>query len=209
MTEIRDAENHHLFGGILCLDFTNTLYGHGNPIHEYLMDYRDVVLWSRHVEILDSNRAEKLLSEWEQVPARFEAVFHQTIELRETLYRIFASLAHNESAKKDDLTRLHQTWLKNEAHSQLVRTESGFRMGWKEGDAIDSMLWPITRSAVELLTSDELKRVKQCGRCDWLFVDRSRNQGRRWCSMSACGNRVKMARRYKRSKSQEMNAGGS
>lgn len=200
MTETRDAENHHLFGGILCLDFTNTLYGHGNPIHEYLMDYRDVVLWSRHVGILDTNRTESLLSEWEQSPARFEAVFRQTIQLREMLYRIFASLAHDESPQKDDLKQLHQTWLENEAHSQLVQTESGFVMGWEEEKNIDSMLWPITRSAVELLTSEELQRVKQCGRCDWLFIDRSRNRSRRWCSMDACGNRIKMARRYEREK---------
>lgn len=200
MTETRDAENHHLFGGILCLDFTNTLYGHANPVHEYLMDYRDVVLWSRHVGILDSNRAENLLLEWEQIPVRFEAVFRWTIQLRETLYRIFASLARDESPQNGDITRLHQSWLESETHSQLVQTESGFMMGWEEGDAKDSMLWPITRSAVELLTSDELKRVKQCGRCDWLFVDRSRNRSRRWCSMDACGNRIKMARRYKREK---------
>ena len=62
------------------------------------------------------------------------------------------------------------------------------------------MLWQIARSAVELLTSDEVRRVKQCDRCDWLFLDRSRNQKRRWCSMSACGNRVKMSRRYARTK---------
>lgn len=200
MTETRDAENHHLFGGILCLDFTNTLYGHGNPIHEYLMDYRDVVLWSRHVGILNGDRAENLLSEWEQIPVKFEAVFRRTIQLRETLYRIFASLAQDESPQNDDLSRLHQAWLENETHSQLVRTGSGFELEWEDGDAIESMLWPITRSAVELLTSDELKRVKQCGRCDWLFVDRSRNRSRRWCSMNACGNRIKMARRYEREK---------
>jgi len=200
MTEVRDAEIHHLYGGILCLDFTNTLYGHANPIHEYLFDYRDVVLWSRHVGILDQDKAESLLSEWEQVPARFEAVFRWTIQLRETLHRIFASLAHDEYPQSDDITRLHQAWLENEAHSRLVQTESGFRLEWEEGDAADSMLWPITRSAVELLTSDELNRVKQCGRCDWLFLDKSRNQRRRWCSMSACGNRAKMARRYEREK---------
>jgi predicted RNA-binding Zn ribbon-like protein len=57
---------------------------------------------------------------------------------------------------------------------------------------------------VELLTSDEVGRVKQCDRCDWLFLDKSRNRKRRWCSMSACGNRVKMARRYEREKTGDM-----
>jgi predicted RNA-binding Zn ribbon-like protein len=200
MTETRDAENHHLIGGALCLDFANTLYGHTDVIHEYLFDYRDLVLWSRHVGILTPQKAGNFLLKWKQVPAESEAVFHQAIQLRESLFRIFAGLAHDEPPHGNDVSQLNQFWLESQAHSQLVQTETGFALKWEEGNAFDSLLWPITRSAVELLTSDELKYVKQCGRCDWLFVDRSRNHKRRWCSMSACGNRVKMARRYEREK---------
>ena len=200
MTETRDAEVHHLIAGELCLDFANTLYGHTDVIHEYLFDYRDLVLWSRHVGVLPEQKAESLLSNWEQVPAESEAIFHQAIQLRETLFRIFASLAHGESPLEDDVAQLNRFWLESQAHSRLVRTDDGFALEWEAGDAFDALLWPITRSAVELLTSDEMEYVKQCGRCDWLFMDRSRNHKRRWCSMSACGNRVKMARRYAREK---------
>ena len=120
--------------------------------------------------------------------------------MRETIFRVFAALTHDESPNEDDLAQLHQAWSENENHSRLVQSGAGFALDWEEGDAIDSMLWPITRSVVELLTSDDLKRVKRCGRCDWLFLDRSRNGKRRWCSMDACGNRIKMARRYERQK---------
>jgi len=200
MTETRDAEIHHLVGGVLCLDFANTLYGHAEPIHEYLLDYRDLLLWSRHVGALDSHDTENLLWKWEQAPAESEAVLRRAIELRETIYRIFASLAHDKNPGEDDLAYLHHAWWKDLAHSQLSPTKSGFSLGWEDRDEMDAVLWPITRSAVELLTSDEIERVKQCGRCDWLFLDRSRNRSRRWCSMDACGNRTKMARRYQRSK---------
>jgi predicted RNA-binding Zn ribbon-like protein len=200
MIETRDAETHHLIAGTLCLDFANTLYGHTASIHEYLFDYRDLVLWSRHVGILSPAEAGILLRKWEQAPAESDAVFRQAIELRETIYRVFASLAQAGSPQETDLVQLHQAWLESQIHSKFVRTKDGFTMGWADSSAMDSMLWRITRSAVELLTSAELGRVKQCGRCDWLFVDRSRNQKRRWCSMSACGNRVKMARRYERTR---------
>jgi predicted RNA-binding Zn ribbon-like protein len=62
------------------------------------------------------------------------------------------------------------------------------------------MLWPIVRSAAELLTSEDLGRVRRCGRegCDWLFVDSSKNRSRRWCSMEMCGSRVKSRRYYYR-----------
>jgi predicted RNA-binding Zn ribbon-like protein len=200
MTEQRDAEIHHLIGGVLCLDFANTLYGHAEAIHEYLFDYRDLVLWSQHAGILTPHKVRILLSKWEQALAESDTVFRQAIQLRETIFHVFAGLAHGETPDESDLAQLHQNWLKNESHSKLVQSDAGFALGWEEREAMDAMLWPITRSAVELLTSVELKRVKQCGRCDWLFLDRSRNRKRRWCSMDACGNRVKMARRYERQK---------
>jgi predicted RNA-binding Zn ribbon-like protein len=200
MNETRDAETHHLIGGALCLDFANTLYWHSDVIHEYLFDYRDLVLWGRHAGILSAQKAGFMLSKWEQVPAESEPVLRRAIQMRETIFRIFASLAHAKSPQANDIFELHRAWLEGQAHSRPARTETGFALRWEEGESLDAMLWPITRSAMELLTSDELKRVKQCGRCDWLFVDRSRNLKRRWCSMSACGNRVKMARRYKREK---------
>ena len=37
--------------------------------------------------------------------------------------------------------------------------------------------------------------------CDWLFLDISRNQMRRWCDMKTCGNRDKARRHYERTKS--------
>ena len=200
MTEQRDAEIHHLIGGVLCLDFANTLYGHADTIHEYLFDYRDLVLWSRHAGILSSQKAEMLLSKGDQARAESDAVFRQAIQLRETIFRVFVALVDDETPDENDLAQLHQAWLENQSHSKLVRSEAGFVLSWEEGEAMEVMLWLVTRSAVELLTSDELRRVKQCGRCDWLFLDRSRNGKRRWCSMDACGNRVKMARRYKRQK---------
>jgi len=200
MVETRDAERHHLIGGMLCLDFANTLYGHSESIHEYLFDYRDLVLWSGHAGILPLARVKTYLEEGRQAQAESEKVFNQAIQLRETIYRIFASLANAGIPDENDLLNFQSTWLEHQSHARLESTETGFVLGWDSGESLDSMLWPITQSAVAILTSDDLKRVKQCNRCDWLFLDRSRNNSRRWCSMSACGNRVKMSRRYERQK---------
>lgn len=45
-------------------------------------------------------------------------------------------------------------------------------------------------------------RVRICGRpgCVLLFFDTSRNRGRRWCDMAVCGNRMKVAAHYERSR---------
>ncbi|MFB9951168.1 CGNR zinc finger domain-containing protein [Rhizobium puerariae] len=55
-------------------------------------------------------------------------------------------------------------------------------------------------SALRLLADEETARLKICGNCGWLFVDRSRNRSRTWCDMSVCGNRVKANRHYHRRK---------
>ena len=67
---------------------------------------------------------------------------------------------------------------------------------------LDQMLWPIIRSAAELLTSDKLDRVCECPgeNCGWLFIDMSRNRSRRWCDMKDCGNRAKARRHYRKTK---------
>jgi predicted RNA-binding Zn ribbon-like protein len=51
-------------------------------------------------------------------------------------------------------------------------------------------------------------RLKVCARdsCRWAFFDTSRNQVRRWCSMAACGNHIKMQRAYAARKSRARQA---
>ena len=50
-------------------------------------------------------------------------------------------------------------------------------------------------AAYRLLTGPEVRRLKRCVACPWLFLDRSRNGSRRWCSMEICGTDEKI-RRY-------------
>ncbi|GGZ01591.1 CGNR zinc finger domain-containing protein [Streptomyces poonensis] len=54
------------------------------------------------------------------------------------------------------------------------------------------------------------QRLKACAehRCEWVFYDRSRNRGSRWCSMAVCGTRAKMET-YRRSRRAEAPAPSS
>jgi predicted RNA-binding Zn ribbon-like protein len=62
---------------------------------------------------------------------------------------------------------------------------------------------PLARIADAIRVSSEdgtWQRLKVCAResCRWAFYDASRNKVRRWCSMSGCGNHIKMQRAYAR-----------
>jgi predicted RNA-binding Zn ribbon-like protein len=60
----------------------------------------------------------------------------------------------------------------------------------------------VTWAAAELLSSPESALLKVCAGedCGWVFLDRSRNQARRWCDMKTCGNTEKARRHYRRVK---------
>ncbi|SMD06744.1 CGNR zinc finger domain-containing protein [Rhizobium sp. RU36D] len=53
-------------------------------------------------------------------------------------------------------------------------------------------------SALRLICEPDPQRMKICGNCGWLFLDRSKNRSRTWCDMAVCGNRVKASKHYKR-----------
>ena len=57
-------------------------------------------------------------------------------------------------------------------------------------------------SAGDLLLGPKLARVRQCANpaCRFLFLDDSKAGNRRWCSMAACGNRMKARRHYQRTR---------
>lgn len=212
METVRDAEIQKLIGGALCLDYVNTLNGHvdgplGEPHHEYLLDYRDLVLWSRHAGILTQEEVESLLEQASHTPREAKRVFGQAISLREVLYRIFKSLTDGVSPREEDLEVLNRIRSKTLAQSQIGPKADGFVVEWQsDPTALDRMLAPLVLSASDLLTSGRLARLRECDGdvCDWLFVDTSRNHLRRWCSMDHCGNRAKSRRQYERRKKQSV-----
>jgi predicted RNA-binding Zn ribbon-like protein len=200
------AESPSTFdSGNLCLDFSNTAEWHASasPL-EHLHSYSDLVSWSRTGGLVTELEAAALLKEAAKRPKEAERTLKQAIELRETIYRIFASIAHSGKPSSPDLDALNATLSQAMARAQVIPLNGGFGWSWSRDEPLlDKMLWPIARSAAELLTSDRLDRVGQCADdrgCGWLFLDSSRNRSRQWCSMESCGNRAKAKRHYERAK---------
>lgn len=59
-----------------------------------------------------------------------------------------------------------------------------------------NLLTATALSALRLASGNQADRMKICGNCGWLFLDRSKNRSRFWCDMAVCGNRVKANRHY-------------
>ena len=197
------AASVEMLGGMLCLDFANTVGDHlSDRPSDYLANYQDLVAWSQRAGILGSRAAQQLLDEAAQHPAAATAVFHRAVALREAIYRIFASVAADGSPKTADLDLLNEALANALQHARVVSTRRGFRWDWSDEIALDRIIWPVARSTADLLTSGNLDRVSQCSDavCGWLFIDTSKNHSRRWCSMGGCGNRAKARRHYERTR---------
>lgn len=205
MPEIKSyPSNPDLIGEEPCLIFANTVGGSRHVSQrDYLNDYTDLLAWSRHAGLITENETLRLLTEAGRRPKEAAAVFEWAIFLRETIYRIFSAVAAGGSPEEADLAILNEALGQTLAKLQVTPDGAAFAWNWRnEPEALDVMLWPVIRSAGELLTSTRLERVHECAgdSCSWLFIDTSKNHRRRWCDMNDCGNRAKARRHYARNR---------
>ena len=191
-------------GGDLALDFANTAGWRGDSEDPgVLHDYADLVAWAAHAGILDVGLRKTLEALAAADPERADAVYQRAIALREALYRTFAAWAHGAAIDADDLATLNDVIANARRHLRLAT--DGDRLAWTwHGleDALEGPVWIVAHAAADLLTSERLVRVRECegDKCDWLFIDASKNHSRRWCSMADCGNRAKAKRNYARNR---------
>jgi predicted RNA-binding Zn ribbon-like protein len=195
---IRTLETLELVGGAICLDFVNTVNSRLHPEHEYLMQYSDLVDWANKVGILSPAQVTQLQKRGKQNTEAAEAALLSALSLRDLLYKIFSQAAKGFEPEKKELQSFIAAYGESFSHGQFLKTEKHYKTTWRVDESPDALLWPIIYSAGELLLSDELGRVKECPGCGWLFMDSSKNQSRRWCSMNSCGARDKMQRYHKR-----------
>jgi predicted RNA-binding Zn ribbon-like protein len=191
--------------GWLCLDFANTVGWHAsNSPEESLNKYADLIEWSAERGIISGDAKDALLRKCEEKPIEAQAVLEKAREVREDIYRMLSDTAHGRPIKIIDLKGFNKALASMLSHSRLVPYEGGLRWDWdSHPDKLDSVIWPIVKSTVDLMTSEAIKRVGQCADergCGWLFWDSSRNRSRRWCDMSDCGNRAKVRRFYAKKK---------
>ncbi|GCE27339.1 hypothetical protein KDA_28230 [Dictyobacter alpinus] len=202
MSGVKHAGTLELRGERLCLDFANTVGWHASDHpQEWLLSYTDLLNWSLHAGIITEQQNEQLLQDAREQPSLTEGILTRAINLREALYRIFSYVVQGHAPKSEDLAILQEAYIEAISHAHIVPKDDSFTFSWQHNEhALDFPLWSIAHSGRELLLSPELRRVKECpgDGCGWLFLDKSRNQSRRWCNGQDCGNRVRVRQHYQR-----------
>lgn len=177
-------------GGTVALDLVNTVCYRDDPARRFdkITDAETLTAFARASLALSDAGGWQVAVPGPGTDA-IGLAFH--LGLREAVDRLFRPVIDTGAPESEAFASLLRT------HADLLGGES-LGVG-PAGIELDPESRPrfalvVTFSAIRLAGSPELKRLKRCPSCHWLFVDRSRNASRVWCDMLTCGNRAKAAR---------------
>jgi predicted RNA-binding Zn ribbon-like protein len=209
MGSVRQGRRFEFRGGLLCLDFVNTVgWRLTDRPSEYLRSYEDLLSWGRQAGLLVPEETEALSRQAMLDPEGAQETLSRALALREAIHRAISAVIVGETQDESELSAFNREL--SIALSRLRVMPAGGTYGWDwsgadGGPPLDSPLWPVARSAAELLTSTKLGKVKVCAGkgCGWVFLDESRNGSRRWCDSRDCGNRERVRRHLTRKRASD------
>jgi predicted RNA-binding Zn ribbon-like protein len=204
MPPVRPKSLFEFTGGNPCLDFADTVDNRtsGHP-RELLTDYGRLLQWGKEAGVITAKTAERLRHLASKAPGKALTTLRTSIQLRDAIYVIFSAVAQRRVVPSVALASLNKVVRQAAQHAELVYIDRRFAWEWIDpGSNLNSMLWPVSRAAAELLLGEEIGYVRQCASetCSWLFLDKTKSHRRRWCDMKSCGNRDKARRYYERKK---------
>ena len=211
MVSGRRARGFGLRGGDLSLDFVNTV-GWRLTDHpsEYLQSYEDLLEWGGQAGVLTPEEREGLLRQAKLDPEGAQETLLRAIALREAVHRVVSATIAGEPQDGSALAAVNGELSVALSRLRVMPDGGAYGLGWDRdeddgGAPLDGPLWPVARSAAELLTSPKLGRVKVCAGkgCGWIFLDESRNGSRRWCDSRDCGNRERVRRHLARKRASD------
>lgn len=173
--------NDNFIGGHPALDFINTV----GDVDKSRADNRltspdDLLAWIAASDIAQSD----LRPSQSDVDA--------LVQFRELAYHVLAMAVETEAVTQD-----HLRDFESQTKAAMERATLNFSAA--------PALWTATRDPAfhyvdsfvllveRFLRSSDVGKLRQCERCTWFFVNAGRGRGRRWCNMSTCGNRHKVA----------------
>jgi predicted RNA-binding Zn ribbon-like protein len=179
-----------LLGGRLAIDFANEL---SSSPHFTWEEFLRFLLAAR---IISAERTAQLLILPQYDSSTAGALLGKAQRLHASLQGAFRALLGKESLLGESVEPINEVLRITEGHDELVQQKGtwGLEFIAREG-GLDWLLAAIARSAAEIIAEGPSARLRVCSNpsCGLLFYDTSRTRRRRWCSMSRCGNRHKVA----------------
>jgi predicted RNA-binding Zn ribbon-like protein len=188
-----------LIGNHVVLDLVNTVSWRLAPARKVdrLTDGLTVVRWAHFAGIVGDERAGVFAEAVTGDQELSTAIAGQVRDLRERLYRVLRPAATGEQPSCDDVDGLRDLLLEALRQAEMV---SVMPLRWRMPmRTVGDVPRELVLSAWQLLEHGNPGRLRQCQdeACGWLFMDRSKNASRVWCSSADCGNRQRARRHYR------------
>ena len=187
----------------LCIKFVNTVaWRLRDPAEDRAASPEAMLKWLVDADLVDRPATLKIKTYWRQSPRAARSFLQDAARLREAIYLLFVARIAGRKANPvaNEILNAHLSGPSRGFGLAPSQKTLKWRLGPGNGDP-QALLKPIAWSAAALLTGPRAQKVRQCQDergCGWLFIDESRAQNRRWCSMGDCGNLAKSRRHYRR-----------
>jgi predicted RNA-binding Zn ribbon-like protein len=179
------AANMRLDGGHPALELVNTVYGQPDgPVEaDVLATPQDLLVFARRVGLAD------------QATPASRGALQSAWRLRQALDALLRARLAGEDPPLGPCAVVQAAVRAALAAGHLAPHGDALAWAWPADDP-HTPVHRLAQAATQLLTSEsDLAVLHCCAGCRWLFLDRSRGAGRRWCSMADCGTEAKK-RRY-------------
>lgn len=181
--------NDNFVGGHPALDFLNTVGDIDKSRSNNLITSPDV--------LSDWIEASGTEDEYTKGNSPSQHDLDALVRFRELAHRVISASTNNATAEPDDIQTFEAQIKSSLGRASLALSSTPAK--WITTSS-NSLYW-IDRFVLLVegfLRSPEAAKLRQCEGCSWFFLNTGRGRGRRWCNMSTCGNRHKVAAHRKR-----------
>lgn len=190
----------YFVGNDRCLDFINTEVRANDQPLDLLAGFDDLLAWFAQGGVLEAGEAKELGRRWSG-KSETEKTLRQARELRGTLKLMIERLTRGRPVPPVVVKAVNDLLRDQVGYAELRFAKGSYEKRFHLSfDEPRRLLIPLAEAAGDLLCYADFSLIKQCENpaCVLYFYDTTKNHARRWCSMSACGNRAKAAAHYRR-----------
>ena len=174
----------------MALDFVNVVPQN----HE--LSWEQLIQFLESARIVTPERGGELLGITYSDPQAAEALLRKAQRLGSALRMTFDAILHRRRILHEWIEPVNEILRITEGHDELVSTDHDWEIEFvaREG-GLEWLLAAVARSAAEIIAKGGHSQLRLCANpyCGFFFYDTSRTRRRRWCSMTVCGNRSKVA----------------
>ena len=177
-------------GGRLALDFVNFA-----PLSDKL-SWGQLIEFLQSARIVTPERGGELLALNRSDPQSAELLLRKAQRLAAALRLAFDAALRKQKIPREWVEPVNEILRITEGHDELVFANNEWEIQFVASESgLEWLLAAVARSAAEIIAEGPRARLRTCAnpRCGLFFYDTSRTHRRRWCSMTVCGNRHKVA----------------